>query len=253
MIRYLVVEDEQPAARRLIRMIGEMRPDWTLVAQVDSIEDATAVLTQQPAPDLAFLDVQLADGLSFDIFQRIEVPCPVVFTTAYDNYAIKAFRVNGLDYLLKPVEPEGLQQSIERFEESRKKPVQSEDLRELIASISRERRDYRRRFLVKTAGRLAFVQVEDMAYCFSEEGSTFITTRKNDRYLIESTIEEIEQELSPEKFFRINRAMIISMDAIHRIEPHFSSRLQLMVQPTFDEEVFVSRQRAAAFKAWLDR
>ncbi|MFN8700365.1 MAG: LytR/AlgR family response regulator transcription factor [Flavobacteriales bacterium] len=253
MIRYLVVEDEQPAARRLIRMIGEMRPDWTLAAQADSIEDAAALLTQHPAPDLAFLDIQLADGLSFDIFQRIDVPCPVVFTTAYDHYAIKAFRVNGLDYLLKPVEPEGLMQSIQRFEESRKKPVHSDDLRELIASISRDRRDYRRRFLVKTAGRLAFIPVQDIAYAFSDDGSAFIVTRKNERYLVESTLEEMEGELSPDQFFRINRGLIVSMDAIVKIEPHFSNRLMLQLNPAFDNDVFVSRQRAAEFKSWLDQ
>jgi DNA-binding LytR/AlgR family response regulator len=249
----LIAEDETPAAKRLIRLLAELRPEWRVNHHFDSVEEVVNHFFSGNTPDIAFFDIQLADGLSFEIFDRSSVNCPVIFITAYDHYAVKAFRVNSIDYLLKPIDPDQLADALEKFDQRTRISSETPDIKALLSGISRDDRVYRKRFLVKTAGRLAFIPVQDIAYAFSDDGSAFIVTRKNDRYLVESTLEEMEGELSPDQFFRISRGMIVSMDAIDRIEPHFSSRLILQLNPAFDNDVFVSRQRAAEFKSWLDQ
>jgi DNA-binding LytR/AlgR family response regulator len=249
----LIAEDESPAAKRLIRLLAEFRPEWKVCHHFDSVEEVVSHFSVGNTPDIAFFDIQLADGLSFEIFDQVPVNCPVVFITAYDHYAVKAFRVNSIDYLLKPIQPAQLADALDKFEQRIRTTSETHDIKAILSGITKDNRVYRKRFLVKTAGRLAFIPVQDIAYSFSDDGSAFIVTRKNERFLVESTLEEMEGELSPDQFFRINRGMIVSMDAIERIEPHFSNRLVLQLNPTFDSDVFVSRQRAAEFKSWLDQ
>jgi DNA-binding LytR/AlgR family response regulator len=249
----LIAEDEAPAARRLIRLLSELRPEWVVSRHFDSVDEVVSHFCEGATADIAFFDIQLADGLSFEIFERATVSCPVIFITAYDHYAVKAFRVNSIDYLLKPIDPAQLADALEKFEQRSKATSDVHEIKALLTGITKDDRTYRKRFLVKTAGRLAFIPIQEIAYAFSDDGSAFIVTRKNERYLVESTLEEMEGELSPDQFFRINRGMIVALDAIVRIEPHFSNRLILQLSPAFDDEVFVSRQRAAEFKSWLDQ
>ncbi|MFY7971655.1 MAG: LytR/AlgR family response regulator transcription factor [Flavobacteriales bacterium] len=247
-----LVEDEQPAARRLERLIKEVRPDYTVVEKADSIEDAVLFLKNKPAVDLLMFDIQLADGLSFEIFKQVEIDTPVIFTTAWDHYALKAFQVNSIDYLLKPIEKAQLDQALNKFERLNGQ-LTNHSYHELIQQIQQEKPIYRKRFLIKAGGRLAFIPVESTAYFFSDEGHTFIVTSNGERYLLDQTLEELDQQLDPSLFFRINRKMTIHLNAIGRMEPHFSSRVLLELTPPFNEEVFVSRQRVSEFKQWIDQ
>ncbi len=252
-MRVLVIEDEQPAAKRLSRLITDLRPRAEILRFIDSVEDAVEYFEQGEKPDLVFMDIQLADGISFDIFSKTTVNVPVIFTTAFDHYALKAFKVNSIDYLLKPVEPEELKNAIEKFESIHlSEPKMRNDFATMLKEIREKGENFKKRFLVKTAGRLAFVHVEDIAFFFSDDGNTFLVTAENDRFLIESILEDIEEHLDPTIFFRINRKMMISLKAIKRIEPHFNNRFLLQLLPEFEEEVVVSRQRSAEFRKWLD-
>jgi DNA-binding LytR/AlgR family response regulator len=252
-MKVIIIEDETPAANRLERMLKELKPGIAILKRMDSVEDSVEYFKQNPEVDLIFMDIQLADGLSFDIFKSTNVPAPVIFTTAYDHYAIKAFKVNSIDYLLKPIADEDLKGAIEKFELTQQSARGSnEDLRAIVESVRSEQSHFRKRFLVKTAGRLAFVPASEVAYFFSEEGVTFIVNIQNERYLLETTLEELESQLDPTEFFRINRKMILSTACITRIEPHTNNRLLLNVSPVFSEEVVVSRHRTSEFKSWLD-
>jgi len=250
-MKVLIIEDEQPAAKRLQRLIEEVRPRAEVVRVIDSVEEAVEFFSSGTKVALIFMDIQLADGLSFDIFSKAAVSAPVIFTTAFDHYAVKAFKVNSVDYLLKPVELEELKHAIEKFETIYSRSQQP-DFSSILKAISERKDDFKKRFLIKTAARLAFVKVEDVAYFFSDDGNSFLVTTKNDRFLLDSILDEIESQLNPEQFFRINRAMILSLSSIKKIEPHFNNRFALELSPPFETEVIVSRQRGAEFKAWLD-
>jgi DNA-binding LytR/AlgR family response regulator len=214
------------------------------------VEDSVAFFREQPSIDLIFMDIQLADGLSFDIFQQVKIDTPVIFTTAWDHYALKAFKVNSIDYLLKPIDETALTEALQKFERIEKSSLGYDTL---VSLLKKEQPNYRKRFLIKAAGRLAFIPVEDAAYFFSDDGNTFIVTKKGERYLLDLTLEELEIQLQPEFFFRINRKMTVGLDSIQRIEPHLSNRLVVDLKPAFDETVFVSRQRVSEFKSWIDQ
>lgn len=251
-MKFIIIEDEQHALKRLQRMIQTIRPTAELVAHADSVEDALEVIAANQHADVIFMDIQLADGISFDIFSKTEVVPPVIFTTAFDHYAVKAFKVNSIDYLLKPIEEKDLQNALSKFEKLTLSQKQT-DYAALLKAIRDKNEGYKKRFLVKTAGRLAFVNVQDVAYFFSDEGNSFLVTQNNDRFLLESILEEVESGLDPSAFFRINRKMIVSLSSMKRIDPHFNNRYALELSPPFEEEVVVSRQRSAEFRAWLDK
>lgn len=250
-MKVLIIEDEVPAANRLTRLLKEKWPAMEVEKVLDTVEDSVEYFQQSPAPDLIFMDIQLADGLSFDIFSQVDVQAPVIFITAYDHYAIKAFKVNSIDYLLKPIDEKELETAVEKYERMLSGKVVS-NMQDILKAVRSDQAHYRRRFLVKTAGRLTFVSSAEVGYFFSEEGVTFIVTAQNDRYLLENTLEELEHQLDPGEFFRINRKMIISSRSISRIEPYSNNRLILTLSPAFAEEVVVSRHRTAEFKQWLD-
>jgi DNA-binding LytR/AlgR family response regulator len=250
-MKVLVVEDEPLAAKRLVKMLESMRPDMHVLQVIDSVEDAVAFFQTSEHVDLVFMDVQLADGLSFEIFQKATVNCPVIFTTAFDHFAVQAFKVNSVDYLLKPIEEQEMERALGRFEELFH--AQKDDMAKLLSQLSERKAVFRKRFLVKSGGRLVFVNVPQIAYFFSEEGLSFLVTTDNERYLLENTLEELEHQLDPELFFRINRGMIVSLSCMARIEPHFNNRLLLELVPSFEHEVTVSRQRSAEFKQWLNQ
>lgn len=253
-MKVILIEDELPAARRLERLIKETDQTIEIIAHIDSVEDAVHFFSSNHQADLAFMDIQLADGLSFDIFEKSNVNVPVIFTTAYDHYAVKAFKVNSIDYLLKPVDPEELKSALEKYRNHfHKSPELPAEYQSIIKSLNQASVQFKKRFLVKTAGRLAFVNIEDVAYFFSDEGNSFLVTTDNQRFLLESILEEVESQLNPDEFFRINRKMIIALKSIHKIESHFNNRYLLTIRPEFEEETIVSRQRSAEFKKWLDR
>lgn len=249
MINVLIIEDEQPAAQRLEKMLLETAPDCTIPAHCDSIETSLEYLKTHPSPDLILLDIQLGDGLSFEIFRQVKVECPVIFTTAYDEYAIKAFELNSIDYLLKPISREKLEQSILKF----RKRTTVIDSRLVASLLDKEQRIYKQRFLVSSGPGLVSVSIADVAYFYSVERATFLVSRHGKSYAIEYSLDKLEDVVSPDDFFRINRQYFVSLSAIKKINIHSKSRIKLILDPEASDEVLVSNGRAHEFRRWLDQ
>lgn len=247
-MRILIVEDERPAAERLRGFIRREMPEAEVIAECDSIEETLAFL-ESTRPDLAFFDIELADGQSLRIFEQTTVDFPVVFTTAYDHYAVKAFEVNGVDYLLKPLSAEAFNRAIQRFRAEKNKSAF--DL-EQLSKVLTPPQEYRERFLVKRGTKLVFVPVQNISWFSSTNSTTFLVTSDNERFVLDQTLDEIEDSLNPRQFFRINRGFILKAHSVQAIETYFNHRLRLTVTPSADDEVIVSRQRVKAFKQWLD-
>ncbi|MEI8085531.1 MAG: LytTR family DNA-binding domain-containing protein [Paludibacter sp.] len=252
MIKVLIIEDEQPAAKRLEKMLLEIAPDFEIVHRCDSIETSVQFFKSGIMPDLVMLDVQLGDGLSFDIFKQVEISCPVIFTTAYDEYAIKAFELNSIDYLLKPISKEKLEKSIEKFRKLSQHTVQSE-WKTLASLMDKEKREYKQRFLVYVGEHLLSVQISDIAYFYSIEKSTFLTTKTGKSYPLDLSLEKLEGMLSPKDFFRINRQYITSFESIKKMNVLSKSRIKLTLDPLPSDEVLISNARTRDFREWLDR
>lgn len=271
----LIIEDEEATARKLQRLLTEVEPTATVLGLLGSVEESVAWLQTQTHPDLILMDIELADGQSFEIFKHIAVQSPVIFTTAYDEYAIKAFRVNSIDYLLKPVKEADLRSALAKLRTM--KQVLAEQPNNLLASLEDllqqlrpipsveqssdrdhpvrdpERRTdpVRQRFLVKQGQRLFSVPIDDVLYFFSRNKLTFLKTGDAHEWLIDYTMDELEHMLDPQRFFRLNRQIIAGMRAVERINLYFNGKLKVTLQPTFEQEVLVSREKAPDFKRWL--
>jgi DNA-binding LytR/AlgR family response regulator len=251
-MKILIIEDELPAANRLQQLMQSLEPDWEVIKVIDSIEDTVIWLKEHSKPDLIFMDIQLADGFSFEIFEQIEVESPVIFATAFNEYAINAFKVNGLDYLLKPIETNELERAIGKFKTYFNTPAfDYSHLSELLKK--NDTQTYKERFLIKMGEQMKFIQVKDIAYFLSEDGYVFIVSDKNDRFILDDPLEQIIKKLNPGTFFQINRKMILHIDSIQKINTYFNSRLKLELAPDPKTEVIVSRERAKGFKQWLDQ
>lgn len=253
-MRILIIEDEAPAARRLNALIKAQNPVAEILDVVDTVEGAVKWLQTHEPPELIFMDIQLADGLSFDIFDQVEVKAPIIFTTAYDEYALRAFKVNSVDYLLKPIEQEELACSLQKLRNLRDQfasPLDVNALRLLMQSLQPGQPQYKNRFLVRFADKLVFIQTEDIAYFMAEDKYVFIFTRENKKYPVDHTLDELDSLLDPATFFRLNRRLIAHLSSIQTIHSYFNGKLKLNLQPNPAIEVIVSRERAAAFKRWL--
>jgi DNA-binding LytR/AlgR family response regulator len=248
MINILIIEDEQPAAKRLEKMLVEAASDFKVIQHCDSIETSVEYLQTHSAPDLILLDIQLGDGLCFEIFNQVEVDSPIIFTTAYDEYAIKAFELNSIDYLLKPINREKLEQSIVRF----RKRLSVVDPQLLVSLFNKDKRAYKQRFLVSTATSLISVLTTEVAYFYSVEGSSFMITKQGKSYSVEYSLDKLEEMVSPEEFFRINRQYLVSLASIKKISIHSKSRIKLILEPASADEVVVSNARSHTFRRWLD-
>ena len=247
-MKILLIEDELPAARQLTKMLLAHTATFQIIETLDSVESAVRWLRHFPAPDLIFMDIQIADGLSFDIFRQVNVTAPVIFTTAFDQYAVQAFRVNAIDYLLKPIDPEDLQAALAKTEKQRAKSAPF-DFASVAQLFQKER--YKDRFLVKAGQQLHFLAATDIAFFRSGDGLTQAFTFAGKKFFIEHTLEELEGLLDPHDFFRISRNLTVRLNALHKIHPHLNGRLKLELNPTPPEDVFVSRERVGEFKAWL--
>lgn len=252
-MKILIIEDETPAAKRLRNLVAEYCPEATVLDVVDSVEGATHWLNTFEKPDLIFMDIQLSDGLSFDIFNQTEVVSPVIFTTAYDQYALKAFKVNSVDYLLKPIDPKELESAFAKFRNlhHQSHTYDRTAIQNLISSITQK--EYKERFLVKTGQQLSYVHSKEVAYFYSDDGLVYALTSANRRHVLDYTLEQLGEVLDPRNFFRINRKIIIHIEAIHKIHTYFNSRLKLELLPRTDLEAIVSRERVGDFKDWLDK
>ena len=252
-MKVLIIEDEQPAAKRLAQLIKKFRPNVQICKVIDSVEKAVNYLEQSPDLELIFMDIQLADGLSFEIFSLVQVKYPVIFTTAYDQYTLKAFKVNSVDYLLKPIDPEELEKSLTKFDNFFNTPFSynQASIEELLKAIQKPQ--YKERFIVKIGQQLTFIQVKEIFYLYSEAGMVYVKTGVNKKHVIDYTLDQLENLLNPASFFRLNRKIIVNIGSIAKIAAYFNSRLIVELKPKADFEVIVSRERVNAFKKWLDQ
>jgi two-component system LytT family response regulator len=252
----LIIEDEPLAAEKLSGLITACAPEANILGVVSSVEETVHWLNAHPAPDLLFSDIQIADGLSFEVFRQVEVTCPVIFTTAYDQYAIEAFEVNSIDYLLKPVKREKLAHSLEKFRQMRSNfatpPIQ-EQLDELMEMMKSGGKHFKTRFLVKQGTRIRPVKTEEIAYFYSRDKLTFLVDQQGKEFVVDHSLDEIVGLVNPTEFFRANRKFVISLEAAQEIHPYFKGRVKLMLSPPTKEEVIVSSERTPLFKTWLDQ
>ncbi len=253
-MRIVAIEDEINAFEYLVSLIHRVEPNSEVCAHLESIRSAVNYFEQNNDYDLIFMDIQIADGLSFEIFNHVSIKKPVIFTTAYDEYAIDAFKVHSVDYLLKPIHFEDLKSSIHKYREmyARQEVVVSQDLVSAFNQISRPRKN---RCLVKKGGHFEYVNVPDIAFVNSEDSITFLHTLNGNRYIYSKTVEQLFQELDTDVFFQINRSQIININAIREIHPFLNQRLKIILNgPKGDDyDLVVSRKRTPPFKNWIDR
>ena len=250
-MKILILEDEHLAAKRIESMVKSVEPTAEIPAKLESVRSAVKWFNENPQPDLILMDIQLADGLSFEIFQQVDVVAPIIFTTAYDEYAIRAFKVNSVDYLLKPIEKEELEAAFEKLKAQRMTTSQGQIGKALDALLS-QKADWKTRFLLKAGARFDIVETTEVAYLYAEDKVVFLVTKEQKKYFVDETLDEVEQKLNPKNFFRINRKYLAQLTAIERIEPHFNGRLKIKLRHREDDDVYVSREKAEVFKKWLD-
>lgn len=252
-MKVLIVEDESMAAKRLTNLLLKLEPDIEILDQLDSVKTAVKWLSTNKA-DLLFFDIQLADGLSFEILNQVNIQTPIIFTTAFDEYAIKAFKVNSIDYLLKPIDPEELKHALEKFHQNFKQPEpQQPNMAMLEQAMKMLTKQYKERFVVKIGEHIHTIPVSDTAYFFSQDKATFLVTQEKKRYIIDYTLEEVEGLIDPQDFFRINRKYLVSMRAVKDIVSYTNSRLRIILHQSDEMDAIVSRERVQDFKKWLDR
>jgi DNA-binding LytR/AlgR family response regulator len=247
-MNYVIIEDEKIAAERLRNLVEQIRPYYRKVVTLDSVESACVSLPALKA-DLLFMDIQLADGLCFDIMDQVSIDTPVIFTTAYDQYAIQAFKANSVDYLLKPLVPKELEDAIEKFEKFRHQQ-ETPEYTPLIKSMQPEGKE---RFVVKVGDHLKSIKTEDLLLVFSQDKATYLLENSGRRYLVDHSLEKMEDLLSPQDFFRISRKFIVQIEAIRDIIAYTNSRLEVKTDHFSDEQIIVARERVNEFKQWLDR
>lgn len=255
-MKVIFVEDEIPALNRIKKLVLQLAPHAEILGSADSIEEAVRLFKSKPDVDLAFMDIELADGQSFDIFNQVNITCPIIFTTAYNEYAIKAFKVNAIDYLLKPIDEAELKNAITKFEiMNRHAPVM--DYKTQFAALLSEFKpavtNYKNRFLIKTGTRLLSIPVEDIHLFQAADKVVYLYTRNNQKYIVDYSLEELTTMLAPGMFFQLNRQLIAHINSIKSIHTYFNGKLKVELAVALDEEVLVSRERASEFKAWLDK
>ena len=250
-MKVVIVEDEKPAARRLQRMLAAH--DISVEVMLHSVEESVNWFHHNEHPDLLFLDIQLADGLSFEIFEEVTIKSPIIFTTAYDEYALQAFKLNSVDYLLKPIDQDELDAAIEKYKSWGKSIGEPAfDLEALQALIAPKRKPFKRRFTTKIGQRIKMIPVETIECFYSENKSTHIFTIDGRSYLIDETLEQLEDKLDPELFFRVSRKYYVHINAIKDIISYTNSRLKIILNHYNESEIIVSRERVKEFKYWLE-
>ena len=254
-MKILIVEDEELAVKKLQKTLAAIDSDSTVVGITDSIKSSVEWLKQNPAPDLILMDIELADGQSFAIFNLTEVKSPVIFTTSYDEYALKAFKVNSIDYLLKPVQKEDLEDALKKFHALKSQHTMGFNMDSLVKELQQklQPREYRKRFLVKNGQKLLSVEIKDIAYFYSEGRLNFFKTNDNKKFIIDYTMDDLEELLDPEEYFRISRSFFVSIASIDKIDDYFGNRLILNLKPAVDKEALVSREKVADFKKWMGK
>lgn len=243
----VIIEDEQPAYKRLVKLLNEVQPDINILAQLETVADAKQWLQDNDTPDVIFMDIHLADGSAFDLLAEVEIKAPVIFTTAYDQYAIEAFKTASVGYLLKPIKPEALKEAIGRIDEYKKIFQEKDDV--LKALVKKE--GYKKRFLIRFGEHIKTVLTEEIAYCYSESKATFLKTFDGRTYPLDYNLDAMEQLLDPERFFRLNRQYIVCLQAISEMKTYSKARIIVTLNPEAKEQPVVSSEKSAVFKQWL--
>lgn len=246
-MKVLIIEDELLVQEEFARLIRELFPNMEIMAMLSSVSDSVEWLNENKA-DLIFLDIHLSDGTGFDIFDQVNIETPVIFTTAYDQYAIRAFEVNGIGYLLKPISQSALIDTVSRVRRTIYTPHQMEALLDNV----RAPKEYKKRMLIKSGDRFGYIDISEVAYFYAEERVTFMITREGRRYLVDYTIEMLEGLLDPKQFFRLTRGCIASINSIQSAVKYFNSRLKITLSPQHKDEILISRVRVPDFLKWLD-
>ncbi|WP_411767103.1 LytR/AlgR family response regulator transcription factor [Winogradskyella sp. A3E31] len=248
----IIIEDEKPSARRLQRMLTAL--DFEANTMLHSVEESIEWFQNNEHPDLIFLDIQLSDGLSFEIFEAIDIKSAVIFTTAYDEYALQAFKLNSIDYLLKPIDEDDLKNAIDKFKgrnpQKQDVTLNFEDIKKLL--VNPIEREYKKRFSVKVGQHIKLIPIEDIECVYSENKGTYLFTTDKRNYLLDLTLDQLEDELEPQVFFRVNRKFFININAIKDIISYTNSRLKIILKHYDEEDIIVARERVKDFKNWLD-
>jgi DNA-binding LytR/AlgR family response regulator len=252
-MKVVIIEDEIPAASRLSRMLEQLEPGIDIVCKTDSVEQAIQYFDTRPSIHLVFMDIQLADGLSFSIFEQTTVPAPVIFTTAYDQYTLKAFKVNSIDYLLKPIDEKELLQALQKYKAVHQQPATEYEHRLMQVINGLQPGRYKERLLIKRGQQYSFLKLAATAYCYADGKLCYAVDFAGNRFLLEQNLGELEQQLQPDTFFRINRHMMLNIESIKKVHTWLGGRLKVEVAPTTTSETIVSRERVSDFKAWLGR
>ncbi|MEM8525846.1 MAG: LytTR family DNA-binding domain-containing protein [Bacteroidota bacterium] len=254
-MKIILIEDEQLALEHLEMLVKRYDSSVEIVAQLSSVQSAIDWFSTNPSPDLAFFDIQLADGSSFEILDQIAVQCPIIFATAYQEYTLKAFKVNGIDYILKPYDYEEIEKALNKYKQLRSNFAQqpSNQLDNIRIALQSLQKDYKKRFLVKSGSQLLSIQTSEISYFFHENKIVWLKTLSNKKYAVDYILDQLEQLLDPKQFFRINRKYFIAYDSIQKVINYSNSRLKLqLVGASGEEEIIVSRERVKDFKTWLD-
>lgn len=247
----IIIEDEKPSARRLHRMLAELNMEAQTM--LHSVEESIDWFQNNDHPDLIFLDIQLSDGLSFEIFETIDIKSAVIFTTAYDEYALQAFKLNSIDYLLKPIDGDDLERAISKYNEhapqQQSVTLDFNDIKKLL--VNPIEREYKKRFSVKVGQHLKLINIDDIECFYSENKGTYAYTSEGRNYLLDTTLEQLEDELEPQKYFRISRKFYVNVNAIKDMVSYTNSRLQIKLNTFNEHDVIVARERVKQFKDWL--
>ncbi|MGG9962956.1 LytR/AlgR family response regulator transcription factor [Ferruginibacter sp. SUN106] len=252
-MKVVIIEDETPAANRLSKLLLNFSDEVEIIHKADSIESSVRYLSAAQNIDLIFMDIQLADGLSFDIFEKVKITTPVIFTTAFDQYTLKAFKVNSIDYLLKPIDENELYKSLEKYQQLYPKTANnfSDKILKLMQDMNAIK--YKERLLIKRGQQLSYLKTESTAYCFADGKLCYAVDFNGTKFLLESNLSQLEEQLQPDNFYRINRHLLVNIEAVKKVHTWLGGRLKLEICPPTTAETIVSRERVNGFKEWLGR
>jgi DNA-binding LytR/AlgR family response regulator len=255
-MKVLIIEDEELGVERLIKHLNAIDPTIEIVGNTASITESVQWLKTHEHPDVVLMDIELADGQSFAIFNEVDIESTVIFTTSYDEFALKAFKVNSIDYLLKPIKKEDLKNSLEKYHQLKQQfaPSPSVQIESLLSELKlQQKKAYRNRFLVKQGQRLVSIETSDIAYFYAEGRLCFFKTWSKAKYIVDYTLDELEEMLDPHQFYRANRGFIVQVKSISQIHSHFNGKLLVELEPATEKEVVISREKASEFKEWLGK
>ncbi|MBS5980464.1 MAG: response regulator transcription factor [Dysgonomonas mossii] len=252
-MKILIIEDEKHNVSRLQRLLADISSTFEILGVLETVDESVIWLKKNPLPDVILMDIRLSDGLSFDIFEKVDVNCPIIFTTSYDEYAIRAFKVNSIDYLLKPVEKEELSIALEKVELEKKKLSPPLEIEQLLNLFKEQKTIFRKRFLLPKANGYKIIMVSDINYIYTDQKVTYLVTNEGNNEVIGLTMDELEDELDPIIFFRANRQFIVHIDNVAMIKNDINGKLKLLLNQKNPDEIIVSREKAPFLKKWLDR